>query len=129
TQILPVDVNSLRAGAHPATLVRVQSGLTIHDLNRALEKKGFALANMGGAEVQTFVGAASTGRHGSGLSFGPLASQIEAIQLLGPGGEMIQLEPANGITDPAKHSGRLLEQPEVNVSLQSNPHLSHAATV
>jgi hypothetical protein len=47
--------------------------MTIHTLNQLLQTKNLALQNMGGADVQTFVGAAATGTHGSGIAFGPLA--------------------------------------------------------
>jgi len=129
TQVLPLDVSSLRVDAKPETLVRVQSGCTIRNLNLALEDRGLALQNMGGADVQTFVGAASTGTHGSGLAFGPLASQIEAIQLVGAGGEMLQLEPRDGISEANKFSGRLIEQPHIKVSLRHDDKLFNAVAV
>ena len=108
--VRPADRTALRADAAPETLVRVGGGTPISVLNRALEGMGLALANMGGAEIQTYVGAASTGTHGSGLAFGPLASQIEAIQIVAAGGELLQVEPARGVTDPDKGGAIHLEE-------------------
>jgi FAD/FMN-containing dehydrogenase len=74
---------------------------------------------MGGWDEQTFVGAAMTGTHGSGLAFGPLASQIRSITVVGADGQLTQVEPANGISDPAKFvpSRPLLEDASLPVHL------------
>jgi FAD/FMN-containing dehydrogenase len=130
TQILPVDATGLRSGANPETLVRVQSGRTIFDLNRGIvADRGLALQNMGGAEVQTYVGAATTGTHGSGLAFGPLASQIVAIQVVSVGGQILQIEPTDGISDPATFSGRLAEDPSARLSLVQDDAMFNAMAV
>jgi hypothetical protein len=126
---LPVDTGTLRADAQPETLFRVQSGCTVHALNAALDARGLALPNMGAADVQTYVGAASTGTHGSGLAYGPLASQIVSIQVVGPRGTMLQVEPEGGITDRARFTGRLLEAPDVRVELVRKTHLFDALAV
>ncbi len=82
-------------------LVRVESGMRLRELNPLLAGAGLALSNMGGYDAQTIVGAAMTGTHGSGMGYGPIASQIVSIELVGTGGEVLKIEPKNGITDPA----------------------------
>ena len=129
TQVFPTDGSCLRAGVSPDALVRVQTGVTVRALNAALDARGLALTNMGAFDKQTFVGAASTGTHGSGMGYGPLASQIVSIQVVGPGGEMLQVEPSGGITDPARFTGRLPEAPNVGVALRQEDALFDALAV
>jgi hypothetical protein len=128
-RILDIDAASLRQGVNPSMLVRVQAGVSIHALNRALGLRGLALENMGGAEVQTFIGAASTGTHGSGLAFGPLASQIVALQVVGADGRLVQVEPSDGITEPSRFSESLPELPSVPIALEQNDQTFRALTV
>lgn len=99
---LELDRSQLRAEfkADPH-LVRFESGIRLRELNPQLFQAGLALSNMGGYDAQTIVGAAMTGTHGSGISYGPIASQIVSIELVGTGGEVLKIEPASGITDPA----------------------------
>ncbi len=129
TGLLPVDTSSLRASAAPETLVRVSGGMRISALNQQLEARNLALGNMGGADIQTYVGAASTGTHGSGLAFGPLASQIVAIQVVKSGGELVHVEPANGVTDASKFTGRLAEEPSLPIRLVQDDDTFHALAV
>ncbi len=60
------------------------------------------------------------GTHGSGLAFGPLASQIVAIQVVTAGGELWHVEPTRGLTDPSKFTGRLQENTSLPVSLHQD---------
>lgn len=92
-------------------LVRFESGIRLRELNPELASMGLALSNMGGYDAQTIVGAAITGTHGSGIGYGPIASQIASIELVGTGGEVLKIEPKNGITDPA-NPRPMLQTPE-----------------
>jgi hypothetical protein len=98
-------------------LVRVQSGITLRALNTYLDTQNLALENMGGYDAQTIVGAAMTGTHGSGLAYGPIASQIRSLQVVGEGGIVYQIEPTNGITNPATFPGKQEENPSIPVTL------------
>ena len=73
----------------PATgEVEVGAGVTIADLNRALAKQGWALANLGDIAYQTIAGAISTSTHGTGVGLTGIAGQVCAISLVdGSGGE------------------------------------------
>ncbi len=125
----PLEPSCLRSSARPDRLFRVAAGTPIRELNAELDRHGLALENMGGADFQTIVGAAATGTHGLGLAFGPIASQIASIQVVGPGGELLQVEPSDGITDPAKFSNALPEDHEQRVTLRQDDELFRSLAV
>ncbi|MEK7728504.1 MAG: FAD-binding protein, partial [candidate division KSB1 bacterium] len=102
-EVLTLDTSVLKDGVDTAMLFQTQCGITIHDLNIALEEAGLALPNMGGYTGQTIAGAISTGTHGSGISLGPLASFVESLELVSESGKIYRIEPGNGPTEPAKY--------------------------
>lgn len=85
-----------------STVVRVSGGMTIHDLNAALDQRGLALINMGSYDGQTLAGVISTSTHGSGVTLGAYPSAVEALIIVKADGKLVQIEPSNGISDPAK---------------------------
>ena len=103
--VLELDRTQLKPALSQVPLLRVESGIALHELNHELEERGLALANMGSYDAQTIVGAATTGTHGSGLGFGPIASQIRSIEIVTKNAEVLKVEPRNGITDAAKFPG------------------------
>ncbi len=107
-QVLALDASVLKDGVETATLVHTECGIRIRDLNEALDQRNLALLNMGGYTAQTIIGAISTGTHGSGLAFGPLADFIEALELIAEDGTIYRIEPSNGITDPQKFREKYL---------------------
>lgn len=70
-----------------ARTVRVQAGITLAALNRALDRVGLALPILGSISAQTIAGAISTGTHGSSLVHGNLASLLEEIVIVTPAGD------------------------------------------
>jgi L-gulonolactone oxidase len=74
TDVLDVD----RASG----LVRVQAGITINALSRALDEHGLALENVGDIDVQTIAGAISTATHGTGARLPNLAAQVSELTLV-----------------------------------------------
>jgi hypothetical protein len=96
------------------TLVRVQAGMTIADLNAYLNGLQLALPNMGGFDGQTVAGVISTSTHGSGMRFGPLSDLVRSLEVVGSGGRLYRIEPGDGPTDPdayrARHSEHELRQ-------------------
>jgi L-gulono-1,4-lactone dehydrogenase len=101
---LDLHAETLRDPADAASLVAVEAGITIKELNALLDGRGLALINMGGYDGQTIAGVISTSTHGSGLSLGSLSSFVEALIVVVADGEVLQIEKAQGISDPAKFS-------------------------
>ena len=121
--LLPLSRERLRVDqACDPHLVRVGSGSTIRFLNQVLDAQGLALETLGGWDAQTIAGVAMTSTHGSGLAHGPIASQIVSMQLVTTDGEMRQIEPECGITEPKGFPGTLEDDPRIPIKLiQSDP--------
>jgi L-gulono-1,4-lactone dehydrogenase len=129
---LAVPLAQLKApwNEEKAGLVRIESGRTIRQLNPYLEGKGRAFENLGGFDAQTIVGAATTGTHGSGLAYGPIASQIMSIQIVGTEGKVWQIEPTEGITDRSKFPGVIpTAKGDIPVELKQDDALFNAIAV
>jgi L-gulono-1,4-lactone dehydrogenase len=101
-KLLEVKTDSLRDSTKANILFAVESGITIKKLNDELHAKKLALLNMGAYDGQTLAGAISTGTHGTGIELGPIASSVRALILVSEDGTVYQIEPSNGISDPAK---------------------------
>jgi hypothetical protein len=127
-QPLTLDRSRLK-NPNDSGLVRVESGIKVADLNTYLDQHGRALFNMGGYDGQTLAGVMMTATHGSGLAYGPIADQAASIQMVVDGGRMVQLEPANGITNPMTFSGKLEEDPTISVQLIQDDDAFNAAKV
>src|SRR5437870_587867 len=65
-----------------AGLARVQAGITIRELGRALREHGLALENVGDIDAQTIAGAISTATHGTGARLRNLAAQASELRLV-----------------------------------------------
>jgi FAD/FMN-containing dehydrogenase len=100
---------SVRYGAS-TTLVQVQAGITIAQLNAHLESLQLALPNMGGFDGQTLAGVISTSTHGSGIGFGPLPDLVRSLDVVGPRGTVYRIERADGPTDPAAYAAEFPER-------------------
>lgn len=84
--------------------VLVDAGTTIKRTNNKLDELGLALINMGAVDFQTVSGALMTGTHGSGIKEPAFPDMVRALRIVGRHGELIQIEPADGITDAAYHN-------------------------
>ncbi|MHB8450498.1 MAG: D-arabinono-1,4-lactone oxidase [Mycobacteriales bacterium] len=71
-------------------LVTVQAGIGLHELSAVLAGHGLALANLGDIDVPSVGGAISTGTHGTGLSFGGLATQVRALSMVLADGSLLE---------------------------------------
>jgi FAD-linked oxidoreductase len=76
-----------------AGLVRVQAGITIHELSRALDAHGLALENVGDVDTQTLAGAISTATHGTGARLRNLSSQVSELTLMLADGSTLVCSP------------------------------------
>jgi FAD-linked oxidoreductase len=73
-------------------LVTVGGGTTLHRLNAELVRSGWSLTNLGDIDRQTVAGALATGTHGTGAGFGGLATQVRALELVTPAGELLRCD-------------------------------------
>lgn len=105
-QPLTLDTSLLKSSANVSTLVEVESGIRLRELNDYLDKRKLALPNMGGYDGQTIVGVMSTSTHGSGLKFGPLAEIVVSLELVASGAQIYRIEPSDGITNPVAYHAR-----------------------
>jgi hypothetical protein len=64
------------------------------------------LINMGSYDGQTLAGVISTSTHGSGITLGAFPSAVKALIVVKADGQVVQIEPKNGITDPAKFAAQ-----------------------
>lgn len=100
-------------------LFETESGIRLRDMNKVLYSREIGLANMGGYDGQTIIGAISTSTHGSGISLPPFPDMLRSLVMAttgrwegdtvggNPDGEngvyLYRIEPSNGITDPSKY--------------------------
>lgn len=103
-QILTDKLNRVLSIDKSNLLVKVEGGIKIKDLIKALVKQNLTLINQGYITKQSLAGALSTATHGTGHT-GTLASQVESLELVDAQGKLW------------------------NLSAQNNPHLFHAALV
>ncbi|MDX6674673.1 MAG: L-gulono,4-lactone dehydrogenase [Solirubrobacteraceae bacterium] len=70
-------------------LVRVEAGITIHELSAGLAGHGLALENLGDIDVQSIAGAMATATHGTGRRLGNIPSQVVEVELVTGEGEVV----------------------------------------
>ncbi|MGM9986926.1 MAG: D-arabinono-1,4-lactone oxidase [Bacillaceae bacterium] len=79
--IIHIDKNS--------KVAEVWAGTKLYELSELLFQRGYALENMGDINVQSVAGALLTGTHGTGASFGILATQIVEMTVVTGNGEVL----------------------------------------
>lgn len=72
--------------------VRVQAGISLHDLNPRLHALGLALPNLGDVDPQSVAGAISTGTHGTGGRLQGIAAAVVALQLVTGDGSIVEVD-------------------------------------
>ena len=77
---------------HETMTANVPGGASYGVVARQLHEAGVALSNMGSLPHISVAGATATGTHGSGDTQRVLAEAIQAIELVGPGGELRRIE-------------------------------------
>ncbi len=73
--------------------VTVQAGISLARLNEELDARGLAMENLGDVAYQSIAGAISTATHGTGRSFGGLATQVRALRLIAADGSIVDCSP------------------------------------
>lgn len=85
------------ARADPASLLLVEGGVQIDEINDKLENEmGRSLRSTGASNGQTLAGACATGTHGSVLGAGGIQDHVRAVQIVTPDGAW-WIEPAAGL--------------------------------
>ncbi|GAA4179866.1 D-arabinono-1,4-lactone oxidase [Gryllotalpicola koreensis] len=90
-QLLLDRLSGVIAVDEASARVTLAAGTRLHQLPRLLAPYGLALQNMGDIDRQSIAGATSTGTHGTGGSFGGLATQIVAFTLVTGAGELLRI--------------------------------------
>ncbi len=72
--------------------VRVQAGMSLHDLNPRLQDLRLALPNLGDVDPQSVAGAVSTGTHGTGGKLFGIARTVVGVQLVTGDGEVLEID-------------------------------------
>jgi L-gulono-1,4-lactone dehydrogenase len=76
-------------------LVRVEGGISLHDLNEELASHGLALENLGDVDVQSIAGATATATHGTGARYRNLSANVESIEMVLSDGTRIEVSKDN----------------------------------
>ncbi|MGC9669678.1 D-arabinono-1,4-lactone oxidase [Planosporangium sp. 12N6] len=71
--------------------VTVGAGMRYAEVAEALQRAGYALPNMASLPHISVAGSCATGTHGSGDALRCLAAAVQAVQLVGPDGELREL--------------------------------------
>lgn len=98
------EPSRIKAGFDSQNYIVADAGITIRRLNRILDNMKLALQNMGAVDFQTVSGALMTGTHGTGIKQPAFPDMVRAIRIVASGGELIQIEPSDGITDQITHA-------------------------
>jgi xylitol oxidase len=72
--------------------VTVQGGVRYGDFAAELDSKGYALQNLASLPHITVTGACTTATHGSGVTLGNLATQVMAMEIVNPQGEIVKID-------------------------------------
>ncbi|MDO5753274.1 D-arabinono-1,4-lactone oxidase [Arthrobacter sp.] len=81
TGLLKVDRTAKRA--------TFAGGTRLYEIPALLAPYGLAMENLGDVDKQSIAGAISTGTHGTGLKFGGIAAQVQALTLVDGSGEVV----------------------------------------
>lgn len=82
--------------------VRVQAGISLHDLNPRLLAMGLALPNLGDVDPQSVAGATSTGTHGTGARLHGIAAAVSALQIVTASGDVLEIDEHHPWFDAAR---------------------------
>jgi FAD/FMN-containing dehydrogenase len=92
--ISPAFLNASFQG-DPGRLVFAQCGVSVMELNIALETRHLSLPTSGASNGQTICGAVSTGTHGSAHAFGAMQEFVVGLHIVAEGGRHYWVERAS----------------------------------
>ncbi|MGH9114513.1 MAG: D-arabinono-1,4-lactone oxidase, partial [Acidimicrobiales bacterium] len=70
-------------------IVTAGAGTSLRQLSDLLAGEGLAMTNLGDIDVQTIAGATSTGTHGTGRTYGGLATQVIGLEMVLADGSLV----------------------------------------
>lgn len=73
----------------------IEGGARYGDFAAELDAKGYALHNLASLPHITVAGACTTATHGSGVTLGNLATQVMAMEIVTPQGEIVNIDRSN----------------------------------
>jgi FAD-linked oxidoreductase len=85
-------MNQILAHDSATGRVRVQAGISLHDLNPRLKALGLALPNLGDVDPQSVAGAVSTGTHGTGGKLFGISAAVVGVQIVTADGEVLEID-------------------------------------
>lgn len=71
--------------------ITLWAGTSIKEACILLHEAGYAMENMGDINVQSIAGAISTGTHGTGIDFGSVSTQVTALTIVTPTGNVMEI--------------------------------------
>lgn len=87
------DFSSVVAEHKDELQLELEAGIRLHQLAEELDKRGWAMPNLGSITAQSVAGAITTNTHGSSLRHGTLAQAIISITLMLASGESVRCSP------------------------------------
>jgi len=91
--LLSLDRMGALLDADPSSgLVRVEAGIRLHALSRALAEHGLAMPNLGDIDEQSVAGAISTATHGTGAQLPNVSAQVRALRLVTARGTVVDVD-------------------------------------
>lgn len=73
-------------------LVRVEAGISLHELNDSLARYGLALENLGDVAVQSIAGATATATHGTGARLRNISANIQSLEIVTADGSRMEID-------------------------------------
>jgi L-gulono-1,4-lactone dehydrogenase len=90
--LLSLDRMGALLDADPSSgLVRVEAGIRLHALSRALAQHGLAMPNLGDIDEQSVAGAIATATHGTGVTLPNVSAQVRALRLVSARGTVVDV--------------------------------------
>lgn len=86
------DLQGLVSADTSTGRVTLLAGTRLHRIPGLLASYGLALENLGDIDRQSLAGAISTGTHGTGATFGGLATQVVGVTLITAAGEFLRID-------------------------------------
>ncbi|MFD5224869.1 D-arabinono-1,4-lactone oxidase [Microbacterium sp. NPDC058342] len=86
------DMQGLVSADAATGLVTLLAGTRLHRIPALLRPHGLAMQNLGDIDRQSISGAVSTGTHGTGRTFGGIATQVRGLTLVTADGEFLRID-------------------------------------